>query len=42
MKEMMKINFSSFINLYKDYQSGRKDEEDMTLVCTQPFWHSLK
>ena len=42
MKEMMKINFSSFINLYKDYQSGRKDEEDMTHVCTQPFWHSLK
>ena len=42
MKEMMKINFSSFINLYKDYQSGCKDEEDMTHVCTQPFWHSLK
>ena len=41
MYEMMKTKFYDFITLYKDFRSGKIHEEEMTRVCTQPFWQSL-
>ena len=41
MYEMMKNKFYNFITLYKDFRSGKIHENEMTNVCTQPFWQSL-
>ena len=41
MYERMKTNFFNFINEYRDFFSGHKNEEDIACLCTQPFWQSL-
>ena len=41
MLERMKINFGNFMSFYRDYFKGNRSKEDMTLICTQPFWQSL-
>lgn len=41
MYEMMKNKFYNFITLYRDFQSNKIKEDEMTSVCTQPFWQSI-
>lgn len=41
MEEKMKFNYGNFLSFYKEFYKGNRSEQDMTLLCTQPFWQSI-